>query len=263
MSRFPKRTPRRGGGFRRRRTWCSRRRNARRGIKRARPRGQLLIRQPVSQRRSMAPAQIRPPRMQQEWDPSTAAQIARWDRDLAALLERERQRSRELTVLVPETLPVTRAQALVADPRRFALNLRRPMPRPSAAQARLGTRFHEWVAARWSQHPLIDALDWSADAELAGGAADTGVGGLAEGFRGVRIRGAGTFAIEYPFTITLAGSPVSGQDRRHLCRGRRLGGRRLEDQHHPRRGSAAAGDLPDRLGSNWLVCRCRRWRPSF
>lgn len=115
-----------------------------------------------------------------------------------------------MTVLVPETLSVTRAQALVADPRRFALNLRRPMPRPSAAQARLGTRFHEWVAARWSQHPLIDALDWSADAELAEPPTPA-LEALQKAFEASEFAEREPFAIEYPFTITLAGSPVSGQ----------------------------------------------------
>ena len=142
---------------------------------------------------------------------SEAALIARWDADMAALArEREQVQVADVEVVIPGALSVTGAQALIADPQGFALQLRRPMPRPPAAQARLGSRFHEWVAQRWSQHPLIDAIEWAADAELAE-PPPAELAALQRAFEESEFADRVPAAIEFPFTVTLAGTPISGQ----------------------------------------------------
>lgn len=139
------------------------------------------------------------------------AVVAQWDADLAAL-ERERREADVLVVDVdmPDHLSVTAAQQMLADPMKFALDLRRPMPRPPSTAAALGTQFHEWVAQRWQQRPLIDAIEGAADAEFAG---DQGpeLLVLQEAFERSEYADRAPFAIEHPFTITLGGFPVTGQ----------------------------------------------------
>jgi DNA helicase-2/ATP-dependent DNA helicase PcrA len=139
------------------------------------------------------------------------ALVAHWDSDLAAL-ERERQEAETRTIEVdlPDHLSVTSAQQLLVEPERFALNLRRPMPRPPSVAAEMGTRFHDWVARRWQQRPLIDPLEGAADAELepADGPA---LKALQEAFELSEFADRAPFAIEYPFTITLGGIPITGQ----------------------------------------------------
>ncbi len=139
------------------------------------------------------------------------ALVAHWDSDLAAL-ERERLAAdtRTTEVDMPDHLSVTAAQLLLADPARFAMALRRPMPRPPAAAAALGTQFHDWVARRWQQRPLIDSLEGAADAELSP------IDGpelqeLQAAFELSEFADRAPFAIEFPFTITLGGIPVTGQ----------------------------------------------------
>lgn len=137
--------------------------------------------------------------------------VAHWDSDLAAL-ERERREveTRSTVVDLPDHLSVTAAQLLLADPGEFALALRRPMPRPPSAAAALGTRFHDWVARRWQQRPLIDPIEGAADAEL-GPADGPELEALQAAFELSEFAHRAPFAIEYPFTITLGGIPVTGQ----------------------------------------------------
>jgi DNA helicase-2/ATP-dependent DNA helicase PcrA len=46
--------------------------------------------------------------------------------------------------------------ALARDPAELARQVRRPMPRPPASQARRGTAFHQWLEQRYGQQLLID-----------------------------------------------------------------------------------------------------------
>ena len=137
--------------------------------------------------------------------------VARWDADIAALRrERQAERSRRDVVVLPDTMSVTEVQRLLADPQDYAMQVRRPMPRRPSAQARRGTRFHDWVAARWQQRVLIDDADLAADRDLDL-LDDAELAPMAAAFE------AGVYAdrrpthIEYPFTVVLAGIPVSGR----------------------------------------------------
>ncbi len=107
--------------------------------------------------------------------------VAAWERD-AGLLLAERagawagRRGDDATqVALPAQLSVSSLVALARDPAELARQVRRPMPRPPAGQARRGTAFHQWLEQRYGQQLLIDdnALfgpddgDLAADGELA------------------------------------------------------------------------------------------------
>jgi DNA helicase-2/ATP-dependent DNA helicase PcrA len=82
-------------------------------------------------------------------------------------------------------------------------------PRPSA-QARRGIRFHEWVAARWDQRALIDDVDLAADRELDH-LDDAGLAALVAAFEAGAYADRAPAYIEQPFTVVIAGVPVSGR----------------------------------------------------
>lgn len=64
------------------------------------------------------------------------------------MAERSRRLDEAPTVRLPGHLAATRIDDLRADPTRFALDLRRPLPPRPRAAGRLGTVFHDAVAAR-------------------------------------------------------------------------------------------------------------------
>ena len=81
-----------------------------------------------------------------------------WERDAGLLLaEREQRRGDSATqVPLPARLSVSSLVALARDPAELARQVRRPMPRPPASQARRGTAFHQWLEQRYGQQLLID-----------------------------------------------------------------------------------------------------------
>jgi DNA helicase-2/ATP-dependent DNA helicase PcrA len=94
---------------------------------------------------------------------------AAWDLD-AGLLLAERQRHRQrgdgpVPVPLPARLSVSALVALARDPDELARQVRRPMPRPPARQARRGTEFHRWLEERFGQQRLIDDDELFADPE--------------------------------------------------------------------------------------------------
>jgi DNA helicase II / ATP-dependent DNA helicase PcrA len=103
--------------------------------------------------------------------------VAAWERDAGLLLaERAQRRGDGATqVALPVQLSVSSLVALARDPAELARQVRRPMPRPPASQARRGTAFHQWLEQRYGQQLLIDdnALfgpdddDPAADGDLA------------------------------------------------------------------------------------------------
>ena len=81
-----------------------------------------------------------------------------WERDAGLLLaERAQRRGDGATqVPMPARLSVSSLVALARDPAELARQVRRPMPRPPASQARRGTAFHQWLEQRYGQQLLID-----------------------------------------------------------------------------------------------------------
>ena len=73
------------------------------------------------------------------------------------LAERTQRRGDSATqVPLPARLSVSSLVALARDPAELARQVRRPMPRPPASQARRGTAFHQWLEQRYGQQLLID-----------------------------------------------------------------------------------------------------------
>jgi DNA helicase-2/ATP-dependent DNA helicase PcrA len=106
---------------------------------------------------------------------SDAELAAAWERDAGLLLaERERQRQRgngPVPVVLPSKLSVSALVTLARDPDELARQVRRPMPRPPAREARRGTEFHHWLEERFGQQRLIgdEELFSIADEQEPGG----------------------------------------------------------------------------------------------
>jgi DNA helicase-2/ATP-dependent DNA helicase PcrA len=86
------------------------------------------------------------------------ALVAAWDLDAGLLLAERAQRRGEgpTQVTLPARLSVSALVSLARDPDELARQVRRPMPRPPASQARRGTAFHQWLEQRFGQQLLID-----------------------------------------------------------------------------------------------------------
>src|SRR6185437_10830408 len=86
------------------------------------------------------------------------ALTAAWDLDAGLLLAERAQRRGEgpTQVTLPARLSVSALVSLARDPDELARQVRRPMPRPPASQARRGTAFHQWLEQRFGQQLLID-----------------------------------------------------------------------------------------------------------
>ena len=84
-----------------------------------------------------------------------------WERDTALLLaEREGGAATPpRRVSLPGRLSVSSLVTMAADPAELARQIRRPMPRPPAPQARRGSAFHQWLEERFGQQRLIDSTD--------------------------------------------------------------------------------------------------------
>ncbi|MGC4111174.1 MAG: ATP-dependent DNA helicase [Nocardioides sp.] len=144
-----------------------------------------------------------------------ASVVADWDATLERLLaEARRERSPVVDVPMPASLSATALARLRDDPETFAAELARPMPRPPAPAARLGTRFHEWVEARLGQPDLIDPdqLPGRADAAFDDRVDDYAdlralMAAFEEGPFGERR----PHRTEAPFALVLAGQVVRGR----------------------------------------------------
>lgn len=140
--------------------------------------------------------------------------------------ETERRRRRELrdllheravttgpvvpTVRLPRHLSASSVVALAHDREQFALDLRRPMPKPPASAARRGTAFHAWVEEHYSRASLVDLdelpgfadIDADPDADL-----DT----MKAHFLASRWAQMTPIAIEVPIETWVAGVSVRGR----------------------------------------------------
>jgi DNA helicase-2/ATP-dependent DNA helicase PcrA len=146
-------------------------------------------------------------------DDDEAALVAAWDAEGARLLEEARARVAEtLEVPLPGTLSATALMALREDPRAFAEQLARPMPRPPAPAARTGTRFHAWVEQFLGsrQEVLLDLEDLSGRA-APDFADDPDLQELADRFREGPFADRKGAVLEQPFALVLAGQVVRGR----------------------------------------------------
>jgi DNA helicase-2/ATP-dependent DNA helicase PcrA len=100
-----------------------------------------------------------PSRQLRALSPGDQSLVAAWELDAGLLLaERASQRSRgdgPVPVFLPSRLPVSALVTLARDPDELARQVRRPVPRPPARDARRGTAFHRWLEERFGQQRLI------------------------------------------------------------------------------------------------------------
>jgi DNA helicase-2/ATP-dependent DNA helicase PcrA len=137
-----------------------------------------------------------------------SARLAALDADIEAVHARELEQSRPLTeVAVPQVLSTTMLMRIARDSGAAALDLARPMPRITAAAARRGTAFHDWVAASSQQLALLPDWDLAADAEFAG---DEGLADLVAGYRRTPYAHMVPHAVETEVIVPLAGAVVRG-----------------------------------------------------
>jgi DNA helicase II / ATP-dependent DNA helicase PcrA len=102
-----------------------------------------------------------PPQQEPSLSPAGQALVTAWRRDADLLLAERAQRHGDgpTEVALPARLSVSSLVALARDPAGLARQVRRPMPRPPARQARRGTSFHQWLEQRYGQQLLIDDSD--------------------------------------------------------------------------------------------------------
>ena len=137
--------------------------------------------------------------------------VAAWELDAGLLLaERDRQRRRgdgPVPVLLPARLSVSALVALARDPDELARQVRRPMPRPPARQARRGTAFHRWLEERFGQQRLIGDDDLFADADES----DDDLIELRARFEAGEWGGRWPREVEVPFDTLIGGRQVRGR----------------------------------------------------
>jgi DNA helicase II / ATP-dependent DNA helicase PcrA len=137
--------------------------------------------------------------------------LAAWELDAGLLLaERDRQRRRghgPLPVQLPASLSVSALVTLARDPDELARQVRRPMPRPPARQARRGTAFHRWLEERFGQQRLIG------DDELftEPGESDDGLIELRARFEAGEWGGRWPREVEVPFDMLLGDRQIRGR----------------------------------------------------
>ncbi|HMI28008.1 MAG TPA: PD-(D/E)XK nuclease family protein, partial [Streptosporangiaceae bacterium] len=134
-----------------------------------------------------------------------------WDLDAGLLLaERAQRRGDGVTqVPLPARLSVSSLVTLARDPAELARQVRRPMPRPPARQARRGTAFHQWLEQRYGQQLLIDdnALFGSDEDETAEG----DLAALRSRFEQGEWAERWPQAVEVPFESLIGGRLVRGR----------------------------------------------------
>jgi len=137
-----------------------------------------------------------------------------WERDTAILLaERAERRSyAAAAVSLPGRLSVSSLVTIAADPAELARQIRRPMPRPPAPQARRGTSFHRWLEERFGQQRLIDAADLLGAADEPADDGDAGdLALLRTRFEAGEWGGRWPLEVEVPFETLIAGRAVRGR----------------------------------------------------
>ena len=132
--------------------------------------------------------------------------VAQWDHDAAALLAEARQRH-ETPGRLPPLVSATTAVHLLRDPAMARRRMVRPLPARPAEAANRGTRFHQWVEARFGQVPLLD-LEAPGDADDAEGAE---LAALQAAFLAGPYADRQPAAVEAPFQLVLGQGTVAGR----------------------------------------------------
>jgi DNA helicase-2/ATP-dependent DNA helicase PcrA len=152
------------------------------------------------------------PQQAEDLSPRDGELVAAWERDAGLLLaERAERRGDGATqVALPAQLSVSSLVALARDPAELARQVRRPMPRPPAGQARRGTAFHQWLEQRYGQQLLIDdnALFGPDDDDPA---ADGDLAALRSRFEQSEWAGRWPQAVEVPFETLVGDRLVRGR----------------------------------------------------
>jgi DNA helicase-2/ATP-dependent DNA helicase PcrA len=148
-------------------------------------------------------------------DAADRALAQAWDRDAGLLLaERARRRGEDATqVALPARLSVSSLVSLARDPAELARQVRRPMPRPPASQARRGTAFHQWLEQRYGQQLLIDdnALFGPEDDETPGLRDEGDLAALRSRFEHGEWADRWPRAVEVPFETLIGDRLVRGR----------------------------------------------------
>jgi DNA helicase-2/ATP-dependent DNA helicase PcrA len=137
-----------------------------------------------------------------------------WSRDTGLLLRElsQRRAGAGAAVPLPAQLSVSSLITMVADPDRLAQQIRRPLPRPPAPQARRGTAFHRWLEQRFGQQRLIDPADLLGAADdLADDPDDADLALLRERFEAGEWGDRWPVDVEVPFETLVAGRTVRGR----------------------------------------------------
>ena len=148
--------------------------------------------------------------------PAERALIVAWQRDADLLLAERAARAGgdgTIPVALPARLSVSSLVSLARDPAELARQVRRPMPRPPARQARRGTAFHRWLEERYGQQRLIDDEDLFSgltDDEFAA-PPDQELAELRAKFDRSEWADRWPAAVEVPFETLVGGRPVRGR----------------------------------------------------
>jgi DNA helicase-2/ATP-dependent DNA helicase PcrA len=147
----------------------------------------------------------------EELSAAGAELVAAWELDAGLLLaERDRQRRRghgPMPVPLPASLSVSALVQLARDPQELARQVRRPMPRPPARQARRGTAFHRWLEERFGQQRLIGDDELFTDP----GESDEGLIELRARFEAGEWGGRWPREVEVPFDMLVGDRQVRGR----------------------------------------------------
>jgi DNA helicase-2/ATP-dependent DNA helicase PcrA len=138
--------------------------------------------------------------------PVEADLVAQWDHDAAALLAEARQRH-ETAGDLPPLVSATTAVHILRDPTTARRRIIRPLPARPAEAATRGTRFHQWVEARFGQVPLLD-LEAPGD---DGGVEGAELAALQEAFLSGPYADRQPAAVEAPFQLVLGQGTVAGR----------------------------------------------------
>ena len=134
-----------------------------------------------------------------------------WQRDADLLLAEQvalRGADGTIRVTLPGRLSVSSLVALARDPDELARQVRRPMPRPPARQARRGTAFHRWLEERYGQQRLIDDEDLFSDADSE---PDADLAALRAQFERSEWADRWPTAVEVPFETLIGDRQVRGR----------------------------------------------------